>query len=175
MEEEKTSTVETETTETAEKVEETKSEETKKEEKTFTQEDFNKALQKEVERKTKGIPSKEELQAYNEWKESQKTAEQKQAEKDQENQKVLAERDNLKRENTILRKGVKNDDIDYVLFKVSKMEGEFENNLETFLNDNPKFLVKEETKEAKTVDLGSEHDDKEIKDDSLARKIMGLK
>ena len=166
MEEEKTSTVESETTETAKKAEETKSEETKKEEKTFTQEEFNIALQKEVSRKTKGIPSKEELKAYNEWVESQKT--------EKENQQILSERDNLKKENLLLRKGVKDGDIDYVLFKVSKMEGEFEDNLETFLNENSKFLAQDETKETKTVDLGSEHNDNEIKDDSLARQVMGL-
>lgn len=175
MEEEKTSTVESETTETAEKVEETKSEEAKKGEKTFTQEEFNIALQKEVSRKTKGIPSKEELKAYNEWVESQKTEKEKQEEKEKENQQILSERDNLKKENLLLRKGVKDGDIDYVLFKVSKMEGEFEDNLETFLNENSKFLAQDETKETKTVDLGSEHNDNEIKDDSLARQVMGLK
>lgn len=174
MEDEKTSTVESETTETAEKVEETKPEEAKKEEKTFTQEEFNIALQKEISRKTKGIPSKEELKAYNEWVESQKTEKEKQEEKEKENQQILSERDNLKKENLLLRKGVKDGDIDYVLFKVSKMEGEFEDNLETFLNENSKFLAQDETKETKTVDLGSEHNDNEIKDDSLARQVMGL-
>lgn len=173
MEEEKTPTVETETTET-EKVE-TNTEEPKKEEKTFTQEDFDKALQNAIKLKTKGIPSKEELKAYNEWKESQKTAEEKNAERERQTQELTNERDNLKRENLLLRKGVKNDDLDYVLFKVSRMEGEFEENLDDFLKDNSKFLAKDEPKETKTVDLGSEHNDKEIADDLLARKVMGLK
>lgn len=173
MEEEKTPTVETETAET-EKVE-TNTEEPKKEEKTFTQEEFDKALQNAIKIKTKGIPSKEELKAYNEWKESQKTAEEKNAERERLNQEITNERDNLKRENLLLRKGVKDDDLDYVLFKVSKMDGEFEDNLENFLKDNSKFLAKEETKETKTVDLGSEHNDKEIANDLFARKVMGLK
>jgi len=47
-------------------------------------------------------------------------------------------------ENAVLKAGVKNaDDIDYVLYKVSKMEGEFEENLAKFLKDNPKFLGQE--------------------------------
>ena len=157
MEEEKTPTVETETTET-EKVE-TNTEEPKKEEKTFTQEDFDKALQNAIKLKTKGIPSKEELKAYNEWKESQKTAEEKNAERERQTQELTNERDNLKRENLLLR----------------KVEGEFEENLDDFLKDNSKFLAKDEPKETKTVDLGSEHNDKEIADDLLARKVMGLK
>ena len=108
MEEEKTPTVETETTET-EKVE-TNTEEPKKEEKTFTQEDFDKALQNAIKLKTKGIPSKEELKAYNEWKESQKTAEEKNAERERQTQELTNERDNLKRENKSKNslKGTKN-------------------------------------------------------------------
>lgn len=171
MEEEKTSTVETETTET-EKVETNE-----KEEKTFTQEEFNEALKKEVARKTKGIPSKEELNAYNEWKESQKSEEEKRLEKERTYQDTISSKDNqisnLTKENLLLRKGVKESDMDYVLFKVSKLDGEFEDNLETFLVDNPQYLASEEPK--KTIDLGSTHEDKEINDDSLARKVMGIK
>lgn len=180
--EEKKETVETETTtETKEtetkdsNVEEKKSEETKDEGKTFTQDEFNEALKKEVARKTKGIPSKEELKAFNEWKESQKSEEEKKTEKEQEYQKTISERDAYKKENSLLRKGVNIDDLDYVLFKVSKMEGEFDDNLEAFLKDNPKYLVKnEETKETKTVDLGSNHTEENSKDDSFVRKVMGL-
>lgn len=62
MEETNNQTVDTETTEITEEVKETKSEKVK-EEKTFTQKDFDEALQKEISRKTKGIPSKEELKA----------------------------------------------------------------------------------------------------------------
>ncbi len=37
-------------------------------EKTFaTQEEFNEALKREVARKTRNVPSKEELKAFNEW------------------------------------------------------------------------------------------------------------
>ena len=174
MEEKKEEVVEETTNATEEVVEETK-----KEEKTFTQDEFNEALRKEVSRKTKGIPSKEELQAYNEWKESQKSEEEKRVEKEKSYQDTISSKDNeisnLTKENLLLRKGVKDDDMDYVLFKVSKLDGEFEDNLETFLKDNPKFLVSNETKETKTVDLGSEHSEENVNDDTLARQIMGLK
>jgi hypothetical protein len=96
-----------------------------------------------VAKKMKGMPSKEELKAFKEWQESQKTAEQKQAEKEAEYQKTLNELNTLKQTNAVLESGVNKDDADYVLFKVSKMEGEFEENLAKFLKDNPKYLKQE--------------------------------
>ena len=94
-------------------------------------------------KKMKGMPSKEELKAFKNWQESQKTAEQKQAEKEAEYQKTLNELNTLKQTNAVLEAGVNKDDADYVLFKVSKMEGEFEENLTKFLKDNPKYKESE--------------------------------
>lgn len=91
-------------------------------------------------KKMKGMPSKEELKAFKNWQESQKTAEEKQAEKEAEYQRTLNELNTLKQTNAVLEAGVNKDDADYVLFKVSKMEGEFEENLTKFLKDNPKYL-----------------------------------
>lgn len=93
-----------------------------------------------VAKKMKGMPTKEELKAFKDWQESQKTAEQKQAEKEAEYQKTLNELNTLKQTNAVLEAGVNKDDADYVLFKVSKMEGEFDENLAKFLKDNPKYL-----------------------------------
>lgn len=109
-------------------------------EKTFTQEDVDKIVKDRL----KKMPSKEELKAFKDWQESQKTAEQKQAEKEAEYAQKDTTISELQKENAILKAGVKEaDDIDYVLFKVSKMEGEFEENLAKFLKDNPKFLGQE--------------------------------
>ena len=104
-----------------------------------------------VAKKMKGMPSKEELKAFKEWQESQKTAEQKQAEKEAEYQKTLNELNTLKQTNAVLEAGVNKDDADYVLFKVSKMEGEFEENLAKFLKDNPKYLKQELETEQKAT------------------------
>lgn len=112
-------------------------------EKTFTQEELDKIVQDRLDREKKKMPSKEELKAFKEWQESQKTAEQKQAEKEAEYQKTLDELNTLKQTNAVLEAGVNKDDADYVLFKVSKMEGEFDENLAKFLKDNPKYLEKE--------------------------------
>lgn len=96
-----------------------------------------------VAKKMKGMPTKEELKAFKDWQESQKTAEQKQAEKEAEYQKTLNELNTLKQTNAVLEAGVNKDDADYVLFKVGKMEGDFEENLAKFLKDNPKYLKQE--------------------------------
>ncbi len=96
-----------------------------------------------VAKKMKNMPSKEELKAFKDWQESQKTAEQKQAEKDAEYQKTLNELNTLKQTNAILSAGVNKDDADYVLFKVGKMEGDFDENLTKFLKDNPKYKESE--------------------------------
>ena len=120
-------------------------------EKTFTQEQLNKILKERLEKEQKKMPSKDELKAFKEWKESQKTEAEKQAEKEAEYQKTLNELNTLKQTNAILEAGVNKDDADYVLFKVSKMEGDFEENLTKFLKDNPKYLKQVETTEAKAT------------------------
>ncbi len=138
-------------TQTEEKTEETVTgtvEKTEKAEKTFTQEEVN-AIVLKAEKK---MPSKEELKAFREWKESQKTEAEKQAEKEAEYQKTLNELNALKQTNAVLEAGVNKDDADYVLFKVGKIEGEFEENLAKFLKDNPKYLKQElETTEPKAT------------------------
>ncbi len=99
-----------------------------------------------VAKKLKDMPSKEELKAYKEWKESQKTESEKQAEALKELETLRQEKLNTQRENALLKKGINEEDIDYVMFKVGKMEGEFDENLVEFLKENPKFTTKEETK-----------------------------
>ena len=111
--------------------------------KTFTQEEVNAMLKKEkqkAEKKFEGV----DIAKYKEWVESQKTAEQKQAEKDAEYAQKDTIISELQKENAVLKAGVKDaDDIDYVLYKVGKMEGEFDENLAKFLKDNPKYLGQE--------------------------------
>ena len=112
-------------------------------EKTFTQEELNKIVQERLDKEKKKMPSKEDLKAFKDWKESQKTAEEKQAEKEAKYQEALNELNNLKQTNAVLEAGVNKEDVDYVIFKVSKMEGEFEENLTKFLKDNPKYKESE--------------------------------
>ena len=112
------------------------------EQKTFTQEELNTIVETRLAKAKKDMPSKEELKKYYEWKEAQKTEQEKMAEKETEYQKALAEKEQIINENKILKSGVNAEDTDYVLFKVTKMEGDFEENLSKFLKDNPRFLNK---------------------------------
>ena len=149
--EENTKTTEVVNNEELGKVDTHSTQKTEEAVKTFTQEEVNSMLKKEkqkAEKKYEGI----DIAKYKEWVESQKTAEQKQAEKEAE----IKEKDNkliqVMKENSVLKAGVKNeDDIDYILYKVSKMEGEFEDNLKQFLTDNPKYITGNEVQETKAT------------------------
>ena len=136
--------VEAETTTTEETVENNSEEVV---EKTFTQEEVNNIVKERLAKAQKGIPSKEELTKYNEWKESQKT----QQDKYDELVKNDAEKDStistLKKENLVLKSGITdNDEIEFIVYKVSKMDGDFEDNLKQYLANNSKFTKKQEIK-----------------------------
>ena len=116
-------------------------------EKTFTQKEVNDIVEKRLAKERKGIPSKEEMENYNKWKESQKT----QQDKYDELVKKDGEKDNtistLQRENEILRAGITDsDDVEFILYKVGKMDGDFSDNLKNYLADNPKYTKKQEQK-----------------------------
>jgi len=112
--------------------------------KTFTQEDFKKALDKEVARKTKDIPSKEDLKAFNEWKESQKTEAQKQSETLVENEKLKNRITELENMQVVANASVDSKFQKFVLSEVLQMEGEFEDNLTEYLKENIQYLQKTE-------------------------------
>ena len=113
-----------------------------KAEKTYPQAEYNaldKKLKEKYEKKYEGI----DIAKYKEWVESQKTAEEKQAEKDANYQKVVNELNTLKNTNAVLEAGVNKEFVKFVSFEVSQMEGEFDENLAKFLKDNPKYLGQE--------------------------------
>ena len=120
-----------------------------KTEKTFTQEEVNAMLKKEnakLLKKYEGV----DLDAYKQWVESQKTAEQKQ-------QEEIIKMKNLQNDNDfktqmleIMKKGLSYDEAEFVQFKLNKMNGDFEENLETYLKNNKT----EEKEEKKTITTG---------------------
>ena len=118
MEENKETVENVNVEETGNAVTQTEQKTEEKAEKTFTQEEVNSMLKKEkqkAEKKYEGI----DITKYKEWQESQKTAEQKQAEKETEYQKTLNKNTELENENKAFKAGVNKDDVDYVAFKVS--------------------------------------------------------
>lgn len=118
--------------------------------KTYTQEEYNaldKKLREKYEKKYAGI----DLAKYNEWVESQKTAEQKQAEQEANYQKALNELNALKNTNSVLEAGVNKEFVKFVSFEVSQMDGDFSENLAKFLQDNPKYIGQELKVEPKST------------------------
>ena len=115
--------------------------------KTFTQEEVNGIVKERLAKAQKGIPSKEELAKYNEWKESQKS----QQDKYDDLVKNSNEKDHtistLEKENAVLKAGVTDqDEIEFICYKVGKMDGDFKENLSQYLANNPKYTKKQETK-----------------------------
>ena len=111
-------------------------------EKTFaTQEDFNEALKKEVARKTRNLPSKEDMKAFNEWKESQKTESEKSLEKDKKIETLEKQLAYAENKSVVANAGVDSKFQKFVLSEVSEMEGDFEDNLKDYLKENPQFLI----------------------------------
>lgn len=141
-------------------------------EKTFSQDEVNEMIKDRLKRERSKLPSKEELQAFNVWKESQKTAEQKQAEAKAEQQRILSENTELKNENEVFKAGVKKDDVEFVAFKVSKMEGDFKENLDKFLKENPKYLGNDEPKIIKKVGSSLSLSGRETTNQSETNKTM---
>lgn len=142
MEQEVQNIVEAETT-TTDKVENNSAEVVK----TFTQEEVNGIVKERLAKAQKGIPSKEELAKYNEWKESQQS----QQEKYDNLVKNSSEKDHtisiLEKENAVLKAGITDqDEVEFICYKVGKMDGDFKENLTQYLADNPKYTKKQETK-----------------------------
>lgn len=137
MENNENAVTQTETVETENKTEVSGEQPVEKNEKTFTQEEVNAMLAKEK----KKMPSKEDMKAFNEWKESQKTEEDKKNE-------ILLENETLKKQliiaenkSVVANAGVDSKFQKFVLSEVSEMEGDFEDNLKDYLKENPQFLV----------------------------------
>ena len=116
------------------------------------------------------MPSKERLEALEKYEESQKTAEQKQAEKETKYQKALSDLEEKNNYIAVLESGVSKEDSDYVLFKVSKMEGDFSENLDEFLKSNPKYLnTRKETDES-----DNKTDGVSVKNNNGSKKDSGV-
>jgi len=108
-------------------------------EKTFTQAELDRIISERIARERKNLPDEADLKAYKEWKKAQQTEAEKAAEREREYQALQSRAIELERENAVIKAGVKADDAEFVIFKVSRMEGDFKKNLDSFLAENKKF------------------------------------
>lgn len=102
-----------------------------------------------VAKKLKGMPTKEEVKAWEDWKESQKTVDEKKAEEAKKAMAEALENVSLKQKLSIADKEVLKEYRGYVHYEVSQLAGDFDENLDKFLKDNPKYLS--EVKEVNAV------------------------
>ena len=167
-----------ETTETK-----TDTQETTQEEKTFTQADVDKLIQERVARERKNQLPKEELKAYQEWKESQKTEEEKKNEAltNAEKARVAAEERALLAETkvTCLSKGVVADSVDDVVILAKAMvtdELTIEQAIDKVLEKYPSFKGEQQQEEQKGFIIGAgSNKQKENTNDALARAFGNIK
>jgi len=111
--------------------------------KTFTQEEVNAMILKaetKVNKKYEGV----DLKSYNEWKESQKTEAEKQAEVIKENETLKARIVELENQSVVANAGIDSKFQKFVLSEVSQMEGDFEENLKSYIKDNSQYLQTKE-------------------------------
>ncbi len=113
--------------------------------KTFSQDEVNALLKKEKEKANKKMPDSKQYKAFLDWQESQKTEAEKNAEKETKYQKALSDIEEKDNYIAVLESGVSKEDSDYVLFKVSKMDGDFKDNLEDYLKEHPQYLKASQT------------------------------
>ena len=135
--------------------------ETTQEEKTFTQADVDKLIQERIAREKKNQISKEELKAYNEWKESQKTEEEKKNEAltNAEKARLAAEEKAtaLEAKVTCLSKGVVADSVDDVVVLAKAMvtdEVTIEQAIDKVLEKYPGFKGEQQQEDNKGFKVG---------------------
>lgn len=148
-----------------------------KEEKTFTQEEVNRMIKDRVAREKKGQLSKEELKAYQDWKESQKTEAQKQSEALTNAEK--AKQDAEERANTLeakvtcLSKGVLADNVDDVVILAKAMVSNditMDQAVDKVLEKYPSFKRVQQQEESKGFKIGAGYEgQKENVNDALSR------
>lgn len=112
--------------------------------KTFTQDEVNTIVQDRLDKLKKKMPSKEELDEFNTWKESQKTESEKSLEKDKRIEELELELLKVKNENLISDAKVSPEFKEFVFSEVSQIEGEFKDNLKAYLDNHKQYLIKEE-------------------------------
>ena len=144
-------------------------------EKTFTQAELDKIVGERLARERKNQPDPEKLKKFEEWEKSQQSEAEKAAETAKKLADAQSEAEQLRRENAVIKAGVSADDADYVMFKVGKMEGDFNDNLKKFLEDNKKYTTEPTKKVPDNKHDPSKSDEMDGVEAAFRRKNPDLK
>ena len=117
------------------------------EQKTFTQEELNEIVETRLAKAKKDMPSKEELQAYNEWKQNQKTEQEKNEELMNQlkanNGTLTDENAKLKAQIQIMNSNVKKEFVKFVTSEIMSQvddKNDFDTVLKSYKKDNPQYF-----------------------------------
>lgn len=150
-------------------------------EKTFTQKEVDEIVKQRLSRATKDMPSKDELKAFKEWQDNQKTAEQRNAEKitAAENGRTAAEKraEAAEAKCTALTKGVRPEVLDDVITLAMSKVGDdktVEQAIDEVIKKHPSFCAAEKAPEKKPSFLGASGSGNNSQNDDAVRAIMGL-
>lgn len=115
--------------------------------KTFTQEEVNSIVEERLAKAKKNMPSKEELQQYNEWKETQKTEQEKINDKINQlqtnNGTLTNENSQLKAQLEVLNNNAKKEFVRFVTSEVLAMVNEttdLKTAIKSYKKDNPQYF-----------------------------------
>ena len=109
-------------------------------EKTFTQKEVNEIVKNRLDRERKKYPNDEELKVFNQWKESQQSEQDKYQDLNNRYEELKKEYVTYKNYNLVKNENVNELFIDFVIDKVSKQDGDFDENLKVFKKHNPQFF-----------------------------------
>lgn len=142
--------------------------------KTYTQDEVDNMINAALGKKLSGMPTKEELAEFKNWKKSQKTEEEKKAEREAEFTKMTTELSRLKAEKKVTAANAKSEFSEFVAAKVLGMEGDFDKNLEDFKKSNPQYfgetVIKKVSSSSTMAGSGSERTTNEIMNEILRRR-----
>lgn len=115
--------------------------------KTFTQEEVNSIVEERLAKAKKNMPSKEELQQYNEWKETQKTEQEKINDKINQlqtnNGTLTNENSQLKAQLEVLNNNAKKEFVRFITSEVLAMVNEttdLKTAIKAYKKDNPQYF-----------------------------------
>lgn len=124
----------------------------KTEKNTFTQEEVNAMVLKEVNKATKKYEGVD-LKKYKEWEDQNKTNEEKYADILKENEKLKNDLAYAENKSVVANAGVDSKFQKFVLSEVSALDGDFETNLKEYLKNNSQYLVNNENKNQNSTGL----------------------
>lgn len=109
-------------------------------EKTFTQKEVNEIIKSRLDRERKKFPSDDDLKGYQDWKKAQQTEQEKYQELQNKFDELNKEYTTFKNYNLVKNENVNEMFIEFIIDKVSKQDGDFEENLKVFKKSNPQFF-----------------------------------